>query len=171
MKKTLVIASAAFLVAIAVGTALGVVLSPGKNAGTAVEELAAADSSHAVASTHGGERGFEMKLPDPQRLAGGEAESGAASVAAETESPAVGETHRKIATGDSGVEFDELSRILSMLPPNEAALFLDHLENDLALGILRSMSVRQATVVLANCSDSKAAWLKSRLLELPSEDR
>jgi hypothetical protein len=172
MKKTLVIVGAAFLVAMAVGTALGVVLSPGKKGDAATEGSAAADSLHAVAPAKDGERGLETQHPEPHPpVVAAMSESAPALPVAGTESPATGELHRKIATGDSGVEFDELSRILGMLPPSEAALFLDHLENDLALGILRSMSVRQASVVIANCSDSKAAWLKSRLLDLPSEDR
>lgn len=165
MKKLVLIAGAAFVAAAGAGTAGRLIIKPPIDSRTRAETAGdpASGTAQDAARTGSALASIAAALPAPA----GDAAPGAwpRAVAAPT-----------VTAGDSShesprVEFFEMTRILAGLPPADAAIFVEQLDDGHAVALLRSMTVNDAAAILANMQDKRRQVLKERLLESPRAGR
>ncbi len=64
-----------------------------------------------------------------------------------------------------------MTRILVGLPPADAAIFVEQLDDKHAIALFRSMAVKDAAAILAYMPAKRQQGLKERLLESPRAGR
>jgi hypothetical protein len=166
MKKVILIAAAAFAVSTAGGVGGRILLAPARGGAAATPE-AAADGPPKLPK-----EAVKAAIAEASEIAtAGDPETANPAASPKPSPPKAAPAHAARSADPAGMEFQEMARILSSMNPDEAAIFISHLDASQGLGILRSMTVRDAVVILGRLPDDRADALRKRLLDFTAEAR
>jgi len=177
MKKLVLIAAAVFVVSILGGVGGRMLLAPGGGGADAAPDSsaspvmpkAAVREAIAGASEHVPTGGGDPAAPAGDRESAPAPGRGTPASIATPPDPAASIRSRH--ADAAGMQFQEMARILGSMKPVEAAIFLAHLDDPQVLGILRSMTVRDAAGLLQQLPEKRADSLRRHLLDFEPEDR
>ncbi len=166
MKKVILIAAAAFLLSTAGGVGGRMLLAPSRG-GEAAPAEAADDGPPKLPK-----EAVKAAIAEASESApAGHPEAATPVESSKPSPPKAAPAHAARSADPAGMEFQEMARILSSMNPDEAAIFISHLDASQGLGILRSMTVRDAVVILGRLPDNRADALRKRLLDFTAEGR
>jgi hypothetical protein len=169
MKKLVLIAAVVFAVSVAGGVGGRLLLAPagGGASASASGETAVTAPPMPKDAVHAAVAGASDDASAGHETSAAPAEAPARPAVA----PAPARTPEARHADAAGMEFQEMARILSAMKPDEAVMFLGHLDDAQVLGILRSMSVRDAAGLLHRLPADRANALRRRLLDFTVEAR
>lgn len=169
MMKLIVAGAVAFVLGVGGGTGFVVMRAPAPVQEAAV---AKADSTHAPATAAAGESAPHAAAtpaaaggaPAPGGAARGAEPAPAAAVASAT--PSTRPVVETVPDVDAEVAetYGQMARILATMKPADAVKIMAHLSDDQVEGVLRSLGVRPAAILLAQMPVERAAALSRRLM-------